>query len=284
MTGEIRLKERLELLAQDKFQITENAELAKLIPAMLAQIGSTDSHLRDDLIYTAFFRWIVSYQAISQIELHEMWQAILSEAYLFHKIGEKGTDSVFRRSFSVLLLALLLYAHRNQPYLSRPEILRTKDGLLRYLSEEGDRRGFVAGKGWAHATAHAADALDELAHCGELATTDLTEILGAIQGTIGWQEQVYGHGEEERLATAVIAVIQRGLLSNSEITRWINDFADPVLSADAGPQKIILRSNCKNFLQSLYFRLEWENAADELLGQIDQTLRTINPHIKEGES
>ena len=44
-----------------------------------------------------------------------MLQAI-SPDYLFYKIGEKGTDSVFKRAFSVLIPPLILSVHENRCY------------------------------------------------------------------------------------------------------------------------------------------------------------------------
>lgn len=116
---------------------------------------------------------------------------------MFFRIGEQDTDSVFRRSFSVLLLPLFLLDHRSQPFLSKAEILRVKENLLQNLNQEQDRRGFVNGKGWVHAIAHAADTLDALAQCGEITRHDLQEILAAIRAVISVRDIVYVYGEKD---------------------------------------------------------------------------------------
>lgn len=276
MINEVKIKEKLQELAQNEFRLSENDDLSKLIPEMLFHIGSTDNYLRDDLIYSAFASWILDHNAISHEKLHELLQKILGDQHIFHGIGEQNTDSVFRRSFSVLLLPLFLIAHRSQPFLSNAEIIEVKEKLLQYLKEEKDHRGFVIEKGWAHAIAHSADALDDLAQCTEITKTDLQEVLVAIRAIISTHETVYTHGEDERLVTATIAVIKRLLLPESEISQWIQDFANPVLETNSMPQGIMIRANIKNFLQSLYFRLDWEQMADKFSVPIKQTLQKIS--------
>lgn len=280
MLNEIQLKEKLQVFAQNKFLVSENDDLSEIIPEMLNHIGSTDSYLRDDLIYSAFGTWILEYNAIKPELLRRIFPKILNEQYMLYSIGEQNTDSVFRRSFSVLLLPLLLITHRSQPFLTSPEIQQIKEKLLYYLGNEKDLRGFVSEKGWAHSIAHAADALDDLAQCSELSKTDLAEILEAIRNVICVKDTGYIHGEDERIVTAVIAIIKRELLSEIEITQWIQGFADNILSVNSMPEKHIVRSNVKNFLQSLYFRLQWEQVTSKFDTPINQALQKINPFIK----
>ena len=192
----------------------------------------------------------------------------------------EDTDSVFTRSFSVLLLPLLLMAHRSKPFLRAEEILDVKEKLLRYIGSEKDRRGFVPGKGWGHAMAHTADALDDLVQCSELGKTDLAEVLDAIRGLICITDTGYIHLEDERNVTAVIAVIRRRLLSDEEITEWIQGFSERVNRVTTFPEKHIIRNNGKNFLQSLYFRLRWNQLIDPYETVLDATLREINPFSK----
>jgi|CXWL01.1.fsa_nt_gi hypothetical protein len=280
MLNEIQLKEKLQVFAENKFHLSENDDLSEIIPDMLNHIGSTDSYLRDDLIYSAFGTWILEYNAINPELLRGILPKILNEQHMLYNIGEQNTDSVFRRSFSVLLLPLLLIAHRSQPYLTSPEIQQIKEKLLYFLGNEKDLRGFVSGKGWAHSIAHAADALDDLAQCSELNKTDLAEILEAIRNVICIKDIGYIHGEDERNVTAVIAIFKRELLSEIEITQWIQSFAEDMLSVKSMPEKHIIRSNVKNFLQSLYFRLQWEQVTNKFDTPINQALQKINPFIK----
>ncbi len=280
MLSEIELKEKLQAFAQNKFRPPEKEDLSEIIPAMLDHIGSTDSYLRDDLIYSAFAAWILRYNAINPEQLRNLLPIILDERHLLYKIGEQDTDSVFTRSFSILVLPLLLITHRTRPLFSAPEIHRIKEQLLCYLENEKDRRGFVREKGWAHAIAHAADALDDLAQCAEINKTDLAEVLEAIRNVICIENVCYIHLEDERMVTAVIAVLRRNLLADVEINQWIEGFFAPILTTRSGPEKLVIRVNVKNFLQSLYFRLQWEEMTNQFDIPINQTLRKINPFAR----
>lgn len=278
MLTELQLKEALQLLAQTEFHLPEQNDGSALIPAMLQHIGSPDAVLRDDLIYSAFATWIYTDNSLSPDQLRRILQTALDEQHLFYKIGEENTDSIFRRSFSALLLPLVLIRHRAQPYLTLAEVDQTQQHLLRYLREEKDHRGFVPGKGWAHGFAHSADGLDELAQCAELDAPDLREILQAIRSVICVAEEVYSCGEEERLATAVVAVARRRVLGEAEFSDWLEGFVEATLAIEEYPQKLVLLSNVKNFLQSLHFRLRWALREDFLAAPIEQTLRRINPY------
>ncbi len=283
MLNEAQLKERLQIFAENKFCPPENQDLSEIIPAMMCHIGSPDGYLRDELIYSAFATWILHYNAIDPEQLRSLLPIVLDEQHLLYKVGEQNMDSVFTRSFSVLLVPLLLITHRTHPFLSRPEIYQIKEKLLYYLRNEKDRRGFVSGKGWAHAIAHAADALDDLVQCSELNKSDLAEILEVVYDMVCVKDIGYTYLEDERIVTAVIAILKWQLFSNAEITQWIQGFADRTLTATAGPERSVIRANVKNFLQSLYFRLEWELVPNKFKAAIDETLQIINPFRKPKE-
>lgn len=280
MLNELELKTKLQGYAQNKFLPLENDDLSEIIPDMLKYIGSVDSYLRDDLIYSAFATWILHHNLIGQEQLHNLLPIILDERHMHYNIGEQNTDSVFTRSFSMLVLPLLLITHRSRPLFSASEINLIKEQLLYYLENEKDRRGFVHGKGWAHAIAHAADALDDLAQCAEMNKPDLVEILEAIRKVVCIESECYTHSEDERMVTAVIAVLKRELLSDLEVTQWIGGFSDMVSTVNSTPGKHIIRANVKNFLQSLYFRLQWEQMPNKFDTSISQGLQRINPFAR----
>lgn len=279
--SEKELKEKLQALAQNEFRPSEQESLSELIPAMLNHIGSTDEYLRDELIYSAFGTWILRYRVLSSEQLRDLLPIILDERHMLYKLGEQDTDSVFTRSFSILVLPLLLITHRSRLLFAAPEINRIKGQLLYYLENEKDRRGFVREKGWAHAIAHAADALDDLAQCAEMNKSDLIEILEAIRKVICVEGACYTHSEDERMVTAVLAVLGRNLLSEGEVNQWVEGFTDMVSTIHGVSEKHNLRTNAKNFLQSLYFRLQWEQMPIKFDMSITQTLRRINPFAKQ---
>ncbi len=279
MLNELELKEKLTAAAYNLYRPLPEDDLQDLITAMLQYIGTTDSVLRDDLIYSNFNQWILKHRLLSFNQLRELACKAISDQHIFYRMGEIEGDGVFTRSFSMLLLPLILISHREHPYLSASEIDQIKESLLRYGREEKDFRGFVKDKGWAHAAAHYADALDDLAQAVELKAPDLRYILSVISPLVCRQDQAYGCGEEERFCAPVLAILRRGLLSDSELVEWIQGFIDKTQNISIYPDKLILRSNIKGFLQSLYFRMKWEFTEHAILSVIEQALREINPYV-----
>ncbi len=198
---------------------------------------------------------------------------------MFKGIGEQETDTVFQRSFSVLLLPVLLITHREDAYLTREEVIETKNKLIEFIKLEKDRRGYVGSKGWAHSIAHAADALDDVALCEEISKKELIELLEIIKFAICVSDIGYAYGEEERIIAPVIAILNRNLVSTKEIKDWIKSFVEIVITTTPVPNKIVIRSNVKSFLQSLHFRLKWEQML-VFEETIEQTLKKINPYAK----
>ncbi|MBL8016738.1 MAG: DUF2785 domain-containing protein [Ignavibacteria bacterium] len=282
--SEAELKEKLQSLEQREFRPASGDDPAELIPAMLEYIGTTDSHLRDELIYGAFCEWILDEELLSEEQLLALLPILLDDRHLMFGLGEKDTDSVFTRSFSVLVIPLLLTAHYTRGLFSADEIGMVKEKLLLYLKDEKDRRGYVQGKGWAHTIAHTADALSDLVLCPETDRTATLDILKAIRGVICVYDICYIHSEEERLVTAVIEIIKKRLVSEQETIEWIKSFSDQALAVSTFPDRQMIRTNVKNFLQSLYFRLEWEELLNGFGKAIDMSLRNSSPFAKKEES
>ena len=204
---------------------------------MMKYIGSTDSELRDGLISAAFYYWILERVLFTPEQMRHLLQSALDDEHLFYHIGENGTDSVFTRTFSMLMLPLLLIVHRDkQAYLSREEVMGVKTAVLHYLQQEQDLRGYVAGPGWAHAIAHASDALDDIVQATELGAADLQEILEGIRGAMCRPERPFTHEEDERMVTAVVAAYKRNLLPDSAWESWIRSFAEYATQLDWSPE------------------------------------------------
>jgi hypothetical protein len=241
----------------------------------MTHLGATDSELRDDLIYTALAYWLLRHRLLTSAQRSWLLTTVLDDEHLFAGIGEHDTDSVFTRTFSVLLLPLLLIAERHDPQWDTAEFTRIKMALLRYLTEERDLRGYVPGKGWAHGMAHAADALDDLAQAEALQSADLVDLLGAIQRVVSVGHVAYAHLEEERLVTAVLAILKREAVASDVWSDWSERFATDVNAIGFQPGDYT-RVNVKSFLQSLSFRLRWHDPLHPLLSAIDQALQAIN--------
>jgi hypothetical protein len=269
MLTEAELTEQLRQLSRSEFAPKPDADVVTLVEAMTWHIGSANAELRDELIYSAFATWILQ-DIFTPTQLRELLSTALDDQHIFYRIGESHTDSVFSRSFSMLLLPLILIAHRQRPFLTRKEIVTLKQKVLRYIALERDYRGFVEGKGWAHAVAHTADALDDLARCVELDAADLMDILKAIQMFAGTAGQVFTHEEDERLSVAVGAVLERQVLEAAVWENWLESCVAVVQEPKPLLQSRYCQTNMKNFLRSVYFRIGRLSES----GQLDQAITT----------
>jgi hypothetical protein len=174
------------------------------------------------------------------------------------------------------MLPLWLIVHREkQAYLTKEEVVGVKTAVLRYLQAEQDLRGHVSGPGWAHAIAHAADALDDIVQARELEADDLREVLAGMRGAMCRHERPYTHEEDERMVTAVLAAYKRQLIPNSEWEAWIRSFTEHAQQHDWSPENY-QKLNAKNFLRSLYFRLMTQEAGEELGRPMVETLQALS--------
>jgi hypothetical protein len=273
MSVEYSLKERLSSIAQNNYQVLDRTEIWPLTLQMMHSLGSTDPELRDKLINRVLSRWME--MNFDPQQLDTLLNIVLDDQHLFHGLGEQGTDSVFMRSFSSLTIASLVARHRARPFLTAQAVNETLRRMTSYLSRERDLRGYMTDKGWAHATAHAADALDELALCSEVGQESLVDILRVIRETIVGASVVFVDDEDERLVTAVLSAVQRRVLTGADITPWISS----LVSFELPPtyqEWLRKRTNIRHFMRSLYFRLLYQGSIELFEPVLSQTLQEIS--------
>jgi len=253
-------------------------DLNNLIDEMLKNIGATDSELRDELIYITFGRIIVTNNVLSQNQLKQLLTICVDDQHLFYKLGESGTDSVFVSSFSVLLIPLILHVDQRESFLTENDIKYVQTRLFTYVRNEKDIRGYVDSKGWAHAVAHAADALGEVAKHRYIREDDLLELFEVVNSKVLFSDSVYTHNEDERLALAAFHAIDRGILGEQQISNWVNNLRiqmDNQKKLVSDPDELYLKLNARNFLYSLYFRLRYNNVGSPLQKEIEKVLDSI---------
>ena len=122
------------------------------------------------------------------------------------------------------------------------------------MMEEKDTRGFIHGKGWAHAIAHGADALDALAKHPLLKKEDISRILHAVQHSL-FRQVDYLDEEEERLAIIIASLIKHQD-AEQDIRVWIEELAgmvETLLDENKGSLDAYhAQRTVKNFLKSVY--------------------------------
>jgi hypothetical protein len=246
------LKVKLTKVKNNNYILEEHEDYFLLAKDMMDNIGSLDSELRDELINSIFFHWI-SEGKFTHDQLNQLLNACLDSSHLFYKLQDKDEDAVFKRTFSALVIAVIIYTHRKDNFLSNKALYTVKDKVVEYMFKEKDVRGYDNVKGWAHSAAHTADALDELALCDCFNKADLVDILNSIKAKVCIGYYVYVDEESERMVNAVESCFNRKLLSNSEILEWLQEFKVPK-AENWNFDNYHLKINVKGFLRSLYFR------------------------------
>lgn len=248
-----------QAVVESDYKIPYGYTVSDLTPELLGFLGSTDIEARDPFGYTILTLWIVRDRHYAPDDLRAM-----RDEWLFNLekgIGENGTDSVYLRSFSVLMLSIIVYRDNQESFLMAAEIKMLVDKVLAYFAAEQDLRGYTPDKGWAHSVAHTADALKFLARNPLTDASDHQQMLDAMADKLTLPvTYTYIHSEDERLVSAVIDILKRNSLSADAWNSWADRFLAWKTSWPEGEDfKPTIHApwlNCKNFLRSLYFRLE----------------------------
>jgi len=267
---------------ENGFATPQGQDHMRLTEELLLWLGSPDPELRDAIAYETLAHWLEQglYSVRQRAEIGERMAENLSRG-----LGEAGTDSVFLRSFSSLILGEAVAADMRDPALPEPVLRAWRGRATHYLVAERDERGFVPDRGWAHATAHTADCLGAFAAHPVTGRDGLEAIMHAVV------ERVLRHGadvflfdEERRLAFACLRVLQRTEWTGDDMQAWLARFARPRAYAtwrEASGDEVGARSrlNAKAFLLELYFQGLWAKAEPpgrgRLLEAIGSALQVI---------
>src|SRR6266581_3985254 len=106
-------KQFLQSIADNDHTIPDDIDRFAFIKAMLQNFQSPDGYLRDELTYVTIAQNIIHKQYLTPAQLEELRLTCLDQAHPFYHIGEVGTDTVFMRSFSILVAAAILYFDGN---------------------------------------------------------------------------------------------------------------------------------------------------------------------------
>ncbi len=234
-----------------------NEEIYNLCLEMMNYIGSTDPILRDDLIYRTLERLIPA-GAFTDEQLYRILEISLGHTHLFFNIDTMDEDGVFTRSFSALVIALVLAENKKHPFLSQQDLLVIHESIIEYICHEWDLRGYVPEKGWAHSIAHIADVIDMLIQQDNYPAKRRQHLLEAMFDKVATEKTVYLYQEEERMLNPLMTILEQGfdeevlleLLSKMLVKM---DYAFLEMRED---EYAALYMNTTRFLRGLYFRLE----------------------------
>lgn len=237
------------------FRVPTDRPLADLTAELTELLGSPDPKLRDEVALEVICTWVE--RGVYDDLLPGLGDGIATG--LLTGVGETGTDSVFRRSFSALVLADIIARDTRRPLVPRAKVLEWGDRLATWFLAERDERAFVAGKGWAHAIAHGADALGALArsqHCGAGELLVVLDVIG--ERVLRVPERVWTAGEPDRLALTVLQVLRRGLVPPDLVEPWLERIGDGARRRPAAPGEgdvYLHTGNPSAFLRSLHLQL-----------------------------
>ncbi len=181
-------------------------------------LASPDPELRDDLAYAILDVWIRQ-RLLTDAQLLTLLPPL--QQNLTSGIGDSGTDSVFKRSYSALTLASFVQRNLEHPFLSPAQYRDLLAAALAYLRNERDNRGFDPIKGWVHSAAHTADLLAQLARDPHFTPTDQQALFAAVEHRLHNATGVYTCGEQGRLAVALLVVITRDDFQLAAFQNWL---------------------------------------------------------------
>lgn len=270
-------------IQENKYAIPVDHTPTSLAAELFSYLGSTDPELRDQIAYETFANFLKrDYYSLEEIEIY----IANLLANLDIGIGETESDSVFLRSFSVLFLAEIVHNDNEAPRLKSPVIQTILEKGLRYLASEKDLRGYVEGKGWAHALAHTADLLLVLGKNLNTSEREHTLILiGVGEKLIQPTTRVYMYGEDDRLSRATLEVMRRGTLSVTFVRQWLDSLIKPNNDTWKGAwtkeKTTCAFLNVRNFVRSLFLQVSTEDGfplQEELEQMLLETIQNLRPY------
>lgn len=248
-------------IVEADFQPPEGADAYGLLLELDALLDSPDEELRDSFGYGIPEAWIYRQKRFSEQQLKAQVAAL--SARLKRGLGQRGAPSVLGRSFAALNLSVLVARDLKQPFLGEEEFDQLLDDSLHYLERERDLRGWEPGLGWLHSCAHGADLLKFIARHPRLDTkAERARVLqGLAKKTVAPSGVVFVHGEEERMAQAVLAILQRPDFELETFDTFRRTLQDARRIAPPGegfsPEAAAAGRNAKNLLRVL---LQWLRA------------------------
>jgi hypothetical protein len=263
--------------------------LDEMTVELVELLGDPDPYRRDGLSYRVLSHWIKD--GVYDDLLTGLGDGMCEG--LTVGLGEADTDTVFRRSFSILIIAAALDRDNIARLLHPTTVMRWGDEGLAWYVKECDLRGWVEGGGWAHAVAHGADFIAALAQSRHVDEGSMMVLLDAIADRlVAPTRYALTQGEDERLAYATMTLLHRNTVDMGLLGPWIERLADS-WEVPSGPLPPAA-DNTIRYVRALHAQLllgvrgrpgakdtdHYRSPIEirvELLGAIQQALRTVGP-------
>lgn len=251
-----------EQVVADGLRVPDGRPLDEMTADLTRMLGDSDPAVRDGIAFPTLGTWIS--EGVYDDLLPGLGDGMCTG--LDVGLGSTHDVSVFRRSFSALVLTECIDRDSVADLLSRDQVLRWGDRIATWLLRERDLRGFVPGQGWAHAVAHGADALGALMRSPKLGQMELLVLLDVVADRLlEPTAEFFVCGEDDRLAAACLHGLRRDLLDIGVLEPWIARIAaGAVPSGSAQRNPYLVAGNAQAFLRSLHLQLALAPAAPQV--------------------
>ena len=214
-----------QAVMQSGREVPVDRSLDELTVELVEMLGHQNPRLREDLAYPLLTTWIT--QGVYDDLLSGLGDGIIPG--LRYGLGHDGDVSVIRRSYSALMLAEIIGRDNNAHLMSASTVLDWGDRATSWYVREQDHRGWVPEQGWAHAIAHGADLLAALARSRHFGRLELTVLLDVIADRVLTPTAyIWRHGEDDRLAYAVMTLLHRNALDPKIVEPWLARLGDGI--------------------------------------------------------
>ncbi len=206
-------------------EVPADRSLDELTVELVEMLGHPNPRLREDLAYPLLTTWVT--QGVYDDLLSGLGDGIIPG--LRYGLGHDGDVSVIRRSYSALMLAEIIGRDNNANLMSESTVLDWGDRATSWYVREQDHRGWLPEQGWAHAIAHGADLLAALARSRHFGRLELTVLLDVIADRVLTPTAyIWRHGEDDRLAYAVMTLLHRNALDPKIVEPWLNRLGEGI--------------------------------------------------------
>lgn len=261
---------------QYNFKGLSQQEKENLFESMLEDIGTTDGHLRDNIYLMRLVEMLES-EPFTNEKLIAYTEICLEQ--IKYGLGEMNSDSVFKRSFSALVLHFLVAINPQRNFLSNDLKQRIIHESIYLFKNELDIRGYVEGKGWAHSIAHYSDLI------AGIVTSDfydikyneeILEVLNINLQKLNADKGCYIDDEEERMLFIVFALLDHQRISEEAFINWLTNSNQRMLNQTTkNLEGFRIRTNYKHFYQSMYFRAKGMGKYKKLVKQLEVMINDL---------
>jgi hypothetical protein len=241
-------------IARSKYAVPPGSDVSSLASELIDMLALPDPDLRDGIAYSTLAAWIFQTRVIGDAALRPIIERLL--ANLSAGIGDQASDRIFRRSFSALTLSVVVARDNAAPFMNAEEFARIETAALAYLEAERDLRGYDQEHGWMHSAAHTADLLKFIARSRFLDQAGQPRLLDAIARKLQTSAVVFTHGEDERLARAVLSIVNRSDFDPAAFRAWASHARPPRITERPTAAELSGAQNVKNFLAKLNVLLD----------------------------